>query len=291
MYIKILLFLLFPLLLFSNEFLKNNYYIKNNSVMLSDIVPIANQNDKKIFQIPDDRHTLRIRTKDILSILNKNGYKNYSSEHNGYIQFTKKSPIKRAKLQTAIKKFYHETYKQIHINSIQVEPVRYITKLPSDYTIHFERNSYLSSKGILYIKTEDKRKIFFNYLITAKVAVFTPRHEIKKDTELSNINCKKNSIMLDKFKAMPIQDIGTMKFQAKHNLRHLGAITQRDVSALNLIKRNAMINVFLDNGNMFISFSAKALQNGKIGDTIKVINSNGKKIEVLVIGKNRAEVR
>ncbi|WP_457744008.1 flagellar basal body P-ring formation chaperone FlgA [Sulfurimonas sp.] len=265
--------------------------MKNNTVMLSDIINVNQKNDKKLLQIKQNRHSLRIRTKDILNLLKKNGYLNYSKNHNAYIQFTKKSPINKNILQKAIQKFYKNNYKQISINFIELRPVSYLQSLPKNYTIHFQNRAYLSNKAIFYIKTEDRKEIFFNYLIHAKVVVFTPKNKIKKDTQLSNINCKKNSIMLDRFKAMPIQDIGTGKYQAKHTLRPSNVITKRDVSALNLIRRNSMINVFLDRGNMLISFSAKALQNGKLGDTIKVINSNGKKISVLVIGKNKAEVR
>ena len=42
---------------------------------------------------------------------------------------------------------------------------------------------------------------------------------------------------------------------------------------------------------MDISFSAKALQNGKLNDIIKVQKSNGKILKVIVTGRNKAEMR
>jgi flagella basal body P-ring formation protein FlgA len=49
--------------------------------------------------------------------------------------------------------------------------------------------------------------------------------------------------------------------------------------------------VSLYGDNMAITFSAKALQDGKVNDIIKVQKSDGKRLKVKVIGKNRAEMR
>jgi len=65
----------------------------------------------------------------------------------------------------------------------------------------------------------------------------------------------------------------------------------RDITALSLVRRGAYINCSLRNGNLFISSSVKALQNGKYGDIIKVQQNNGKILRAVVTGKNRVEIR
>jgi len=65
----------------------------------------------------------------------------------------------------------------------------------------------------------------------------------------------------------------------------------RDVSELDLVRRGERVNIFINDANIEISFSAKALQNGKLGSIIEVLNQEGKRIKVIVTGKNRAEVR
>ena len=287
----VLLFLLFPLLLYSQNILQKEYYINNDFVMLSDIVKNTKANDKKILDIKSNRHTLRIYSKELQKILSKAGYKNYAPLHRGYIQFTKRSPINKQEFNSAIKKYYRKQYPTIKISSIEVEPMIYTESLPPSYIIKFEKKQYLSNIGTLYIETPEHKKTFFHYLIRAKVSVYISKHEIKKGVQLNNGNCKKNSIMLEKFRAMPIQSLNADSYQSRHHIRVSKVLTQRDVIQLDLVKRGSMVNVFMNNSNMFISFTAKALQNGQLGSTIEVINSKNKKIKVVITGKNKAKMK
>jgi len=287
----VLLFLLFPLLLFSQNILQKEYYINNDFVMLSDIVKTTKNSDKKILDIKSNRHTLRIHSKELQKILSKAGYKNYAPLHRGYIQFTKRSPINKQEFKSAIHKYYIKKYPTIDISSIEVEPAIYTESLPPNYTIKFGKKEHLSNIGTLYIQTPEHKKIFFHYLIRAKVSVYISKHGIKKGTALNNKNCKKNSIILEKFKAMPIQSLNQDSYQSKHHLRPSKVLTHRDVTQLDLVKRGSTVNVFMDSDNMFISFAAKALQNGQLGSTIEVINSKDKKIKVVVTGKNKVKVK
>jgi flagella basal body P-ring formation protein FlgA len=89
----------------------------------------------------------------------------------------------------------------------------------------------------------------------------------------------------------PIQNIDTNALQGKYRIKKDEIITQRYVEPLNLVKRNSFINVTLDSNNMSISFSAQALGDGRLGDTIMVETTDGKKVKVKITGKNKAEVK
>lgn len=290
LFIKIIFLLIFSTLIFATNNLKNNYLIQNNFIMLSDIIHVNKKDDKKLFSIDKYRHSKRIKRDKLLKILQKNGYSNYTSKHS-YIQFTKQSPIDTTLIQNSIKKLYTQKYKNIKISSLTLAPTRYLDKLYKNYTIHFNKRAHLSKKGILYIKTNDNKKIFFNYEIVASVSVLAARNNIKKDSELSSINTQKNSIILDRFRAMPLQELHVGRYQAKHNLKINKIITSRDVTGLYLVKRGSNLNVSLQNAGIDIFFSAKALQNGRLGDTISVMQKNGKKIKVVMVGRNKAEVK
>jgi flagella basal body P-ring formation protein FlgA len=169
--------------------------------------------------------------------------------------------------------------------------LNYLENLPDEYSVHFEKRAYLANEGILYIKTPNHRKIFFKYTLNAVVDVYQPRAEIKKGTPLSVLNMKKHSIILDKFRAMPLQEIEPNAYQARHHIKTGKTITKRDITGLTLVKRGSVVNVSLQNGAISISFSAKAVQDGKLGDKISVVQSNEKKMRAVVVGKNRAEVK
>ena len=289
LFIKIIFLLIFSSTFAANN-IQRNYYITNDFIMLSDIVHVNKINDKKLFTIEKNRHTKRIQRKELLKILQKNGFNNYTSKYS-YIQFTKKSPIDTGFIQKSIKKFYSQKYKNIKISAINVIPMHYLEKLPKKYSVHFNSRAYLSKKGILHIKTDDNKETFFKYKISATVPVLIARKNIKKDEELTNINTKKKSIILDRFNAMPLQDLYKSKYQAKFTIKVNDIITKRDVIGLYLVKRGANINVSLNTAGIDIFFSAKALQNARLGESISVMRRDGKRIRVIIVGKNRAEVK
>ncbi len=257
--------------------------------MLSSVVKNV-KSDIKLFTIDKSRYSKRVKSKEMLKILKSHKIKEYKSKHS-YVQFTLKSPISTAKIKNEIEKFYKEKYKQINIKNISVEPRSYMETLPDSYETVLKSKSHLFKNGTLYIKTDENKKIFFNYKIVAEIVVYEAKDEIKRNSELSKFNCKKKSIILDKFRAMPLQKIVKGTMQSKHKIKQGAILTTRDVQGLYLVKRGSNVNVVLNSSNLAISFSAKAQQDGRYGDVITVMKSSGKKIMVRVTGKRRAEVR
>lgn len=289
MLIKILLLTLIFLHVDAKNTLNNTYYVDSKTINLSSIVPDA-RHDTKLFNIDTSKYSKRIKTKDLLKILKKHGYTEYTSK-DSYTNFILKSPIDTSRIELALKNYYEKKYDDIEIKSLLVEPRSYTTSLPDKYTVNIRDRDYLQNSGTINIKTPKNRKIFFNYEIDAIVSVFVSRKKIKKDVELSAINSSKKSIILDKFRARPIQNIQRGSLQSKHSIRKDKILTHRDVEILSVVKKNSFINVSIYSDNMAITFSAKALQDAKVNDIIRVQKSNGKRLKVKVIGKNRAEIR
>jgi flagella basal body P-ring formation protein FlgA len=216
--------------------------------------------------------------------------KKFKHKH-AIVQFSKKSPIDTSKLKHAVQQLYSKLYSDISIDSIEIHPRSYIATLPANYTINFQKKAPLACDGIVSITTPKKRKIFFNYHIEATVSVLRARETIQKDEELSTINTRKKSIILKKFYSIPIQHLPSGSLQAKHRIAKEKIITQRDVVALWYVRRGDTVSLTLKNQALFINMSAKALQNGRIGEYIQVRTRNGKKLKAKVVGKNRVEVQ
>ncbi len=289
MIFKLSLLLLFSYTLLVAEHFESNYFVKDDFVMLSDVVSNPNK-DVKLFDIDANRHTKRIKEEDLLKRLQDLGYTSFSPKHN-YIQFSKKSPISVEKLKNYVQNFYENKYTNITIQNISVEPRSYIEKLPALYEIGSDDDIHLKNSGIIFLETLQNKKIFFNYTIRAKVEVIQARDEMKRSTELSNINTQKESIILDKFRAMPLQNIEAHTLELKHRVKAGRVLTSRDVVGLYLIRRGSKVNVTLLDGRVIISFLAEASQNGRYGENISVVKSDGTKIKVVVTGKNKAEMR
>jgi len=290
MNIKNLFFLIcFQSLLFSSVTLQKIYYVDNDYISISDLIK-SPKTDAILFNINKSKHSKRIKSKDLISKLHTYGYKDIIAKHS-YVQFSKKSPIDTRRIKSAIKTLYQNNYPNIDIINILVEPRSFIEKIPDTYSIGFTKKSYLRNQGNLYIRTLTNKKIFFNYQINAKIEILKTQKRIHKDEPISRINTREENIILGKFRALPLNDIDNLYVQAKHNLKKGKILTKRDVIGLYAIKKGANININVVDKNLAISYIAKANQNGRIGDMISATNRHGKKIKVIVTGKNMAEIR
>ena len=287
--IKAFLLLLFSISLLANNQLQSNYFIINDSILISDIIKNS-KNDTLLYTINSKRHSKRVKAKELIKLLNKYGYKDITSKHS-YIQFTKKSPINMSRIALSLQNRYKQEYKNIDIKEITITPRSYMQELPKEYTVVIGNKAHFHKDGHLYIKTLNNKKIFFNYRIKAIITVLKTKIALKREEELSRINVKKDSIMLDNFRAMPLQELQKSTYQAKHKIKKGTILTTRDVIALFIIKRNANVNVLIQDSNMAVSFIAKATQHGRFGQTITVVNKQGKRLKVIVTGRNSAEIR
>lgn len=288
MFTKIFLLSLTCITLYAQNHLQNVYYVKTDSVNLSTIIPEV-KNDFELYKIDKDRHSKRVKAKELIELLNKHGYRGYTTK-NGYINFIIKSPINTSAFEHKIKEYYEKNYEFIEIKKISVEPRGYITSLPKDYILDIDSRDYLSRSGIISIKTSQNKKIFFDYDIEANVPVYKSRDIIKKDTQISISNCIRQNIILDRFRAKPLQNIEIKSLQAKRHIPKDMILTIRDAESLDVVKKDSMINVVLLKDGMSITFSAKALQDAKVNDIIKVQNSNQKILKARVTGINTAEI-
>ena len=290
MFIKYVLLLIFiSSQLFSGTSLDRVYYVNSKEVKLKTIVPNASI-DIELFKLNPKKHSKKVKSKELLLLLKLHGYDNFTAKHS-YVKFIQNSPIETSKIEDTIKQYYQEHYPDIDIISLHVEPRSYMKSIPKTYTIKIKKNSFLRKDGVLSIKTQKNKKIFFNYKIQASIGVFISRIKIKKDSELSVVNLKQKRVILDKFRAIPYQNIEAGMYQAKHHISENKIITIRDIADLSLVKKKADVSITMSRDNIDISFSAKALQNGKLNDIIRVQKSNGKIIKVTVTGRNIAEIR
>jgi flagella basal body P-ring formation protein FlgA len=286
--------LIILLLLFLNSSaqelqLQRTYYVEHPYVLLSDITKEPKK-DVQLLNFEPNKHILRVKEELLRKIVLKYGYTS-KKKHFSYIEFKQKSPIDTKKLRDAITQLYKKMYKRIDIENIDVQPRTYIPTLPKNYTIGFVKRSHLSNRGTCYIKTPKNKKIFFNYYIKAYLPAFFTTKTLKRGEELTKLNTEKKSIILEKFRALPLQEITTAQYEAKHHIQKGKLLTNRDVCKLFLIKRGADVTVTLKENGIFIIFRAKALQSARMGESIRLEQKNGKRLNGIVTGKNRAIIQ
>ncbi|MGE4396404.1 MAG: flagellar basal body P-ring formation chaperone FlgA [Sulfurimonas sp.] len=288
-----MLFKFFALFLISftlhaNIELDGVYYVENREVN-SSVITQNKAGSFHILTIPHSDYLAKIKSQELIDLLHKNGYKNYEHK-SSYVNFVLKSPIDTSFIERRLKEYYEKEYESIEIIDIVVEPRAYMQSLPDEYVVEIRERDYLFKDGTIGIKTPQNMKYFFDYYIKAYVSVYESRDKIKKDTKLTPLHYVQKKVLLERFRAKPLQNIDNIQLQAKRHIPKGRIITHNDVELFDVIRRDAMINVTMVKEGMVITFSAKALQDAKVNDIIKVQNSNGKILKVRVTGNNRAEL-
>ena len=269
--------------------LKSVYVINTKEIKLSDINKNV-QNDKIIYTISPQRHTKKVKTKELLRLLKKSGLKPHTTGYFPYVNFIQKSPIDTSRIKNFVQEYYKKHYPTIKIKNLLITPRSFTTSLPKEYTLHMQKKSFLHNKAVVILKSNTGRETFFNAFINATLEVVSARKKIGRNEELSLLNTSKTKVSLEKFYAPPLMYLKPSTLQAKHTINKDSIISSRDIRPLFLVRRGSNVNVSLDSSNLSISFTAKAIQNGCYGDIIQIINHKGKKMKVVITGKHQAEV-
>jgi len=288
MLFKLFLLLFISFNLHADIELEGVYYVDNREVN-SSVVTGDEKNSFHILTIANSDYLAKIKSKELVDMLHKNGYKNYAHK-SSYVNFVLKSPIDTSLIKRRLRDYYEKEYETIEIIDIIVEPRAYMETLADEYTVEIRERDYLRRDGTLGIKTPQNMKYFFNYYIKAYITVYESREKIKKETKITPLHYKQKKVILDRFRAKPLQNIENIPLQAKRHIPKNRILTYNDVESLEVVRKDAMINVTMLKEGMVITFSAKALQDAKVNDIIKVQNSNGKILKVRVTGNNRAEL-
>lgn len=282
------MFIFFPLVLFASFELEEVYYIEGRDIDLS-VITQDKKNGFIIGAIDDGRTQKMIKSKDIIELLGKYGYKDFKSK-SSYVTFIQKSHLDLSSIKENLVEHFKQNYKNITIQELIIVPRGYLKNLPKEFEVGIEKDAYLSKNGTIFIETPQKRRYFFDYDIKAYIDVYITADNIKKGTNISFQNSAKKTVLLDKLKDVPVQNIDETLFETNKQLPKESIITMRDVVPLKIVKRGSIISVTYDNDGMAITFNAKALQDAKLNDIIKVQNDNKKIIKVRVIGESMAVV-
>ncbi len=264
------------------------YYVQNREIN-SSVVTGDEKNSFHLLTIPESDYLDKIKSSDLIKLLDKNGYKNYKHK-SSYVNFVLKSPIDTSFMKKRLKEYYEKEYETIEIENIVVEPRSYMQTLPDEYAVEIRERDHLFKDGTISIKTPQNMKYFFDYYIKAYITVYESRDKIKKDTKITPLHYIQKKVLLDRFRAKPLQNMDNISLQAKRHIPKGRVITHNDVELFDVVRRDAMINVTMVKEGMVITFTAKALQDAKVNDIIKVQNNNGKILKVRVTGNNRAEL-
>lgn len=284
-----LYFFLLSAYLYSQNILNNTYFVESEKIYLSDLFSDVKK-DKLLYTVDQYKHSKRVKSKELISLLKELGINDIKASSR-YIKFQIKSPIDTSPIKEFILEYYKQRYPTMKISSIKLSTRGYIDSIPKEYFIQIGDRNFLQNSGIVNIKSNDGRKIFFNYFIDAKIKILLAKKRIKRQTKLSKSNTYFKTIRFDRFKATPLVELEKNKFQSSRDIRENNIITINNIQRLDLVHRNTQVSVSLYNNGIYITFTAKALQSGALGDIITIQKTNLTRLKATVIGNRRVQIK
>ncbi len=284
----LLLFLLTCKLLLAQFELHKEYTFEDNTIYSTDI--FSHLEKFSLISITPKKMTYRIKAKELIKIFKKHSI-NVTSKAS-VITFKRAFTFDMTPLHAKLRAYYKKHYPNMSITALHVRPKTYLEGLPESYIVNIAPKNFHRNYGTFYLKTSDRKKLFFQYRIQAKVAVLIAKNTIERKENLSPFNTKTETIIFEGFKSPPLSKIISSKhWCAKVRLKEGRILTRRDIQSVPLVKRNQSIIAVIRTGALHVELSATAKNDGALYDMITIQKSNGEKLKAQVIGANRVEIK
>jgi len=160
-------------------------------------------------------------------------------------------------------------------------------------TIYLSKASLKRNHGtfsVLYANRIKKKKRFFKFTLNATIGVYTTSRIIKNDQIINPHYVNYQDIPFKSFPFKPIDDTYFYNYRSKRNIKEERIITVNDLKRVLDVKRGAMIDAKLYDGNVDLTFKVKAVEEGNIGDIIKVKRGHYKKFDAQITSKSTVEI-
>lgn len=296
-YIKFFIFL--PLIfscLHAKVVVENKYCINGKNINLSDIV----KNTKKdilLFKMPYRATSFKIPTIKLVSKLNELNITNFDNT-SGVIEFKKycntDKLLKNEK--NALKKYFAKKYKNIDILSLHVMPKSTLNDDFSNLTLQQINNVRMhKNKGsfvALYKNKKNMHKnIYFTFDIKANIKAYKAIRKIPNHSLLDTKFYEQVMIEIENIPKNPIQTIKSNTLIAKFDIKKGTILTTKQFNKKTLIRKGDVLQSYFKDKNLILQTQAQALENGNLGDVIKIRTNDGKIFDALIKAKKVVKIR
>ncbi len=206
------------------------------------------------------------------------------------------NPTQEHKIKEVIKQKFTEHYPTLHIQKIDIKATSTLIKKLQNFKVAdviVSKDDLHRNKGsvmVSFIKNSKKRKLYFKYHITATIDLYTASQRIEKNRLISSDVSSLDTINFTKLYHEPITDNQLNQYCAKYTIKEGTPITHEKLKKESLIKRNEHISAIIQDGGLVLNFTAIAMQEGNIGDIIKIKKDYKKSFKAQIISNTTVKV-
>ncbi len=199
-------------------------------------------------------------------------------------------------IHSAIKNKFLEYYPHMKVHSLVITPLGRTPKNFAQYQLEKVTLSAASLKrnhgtfSVLYAKANKKKKRFFKFTLDASLGVLFSSRYIKKNQTIDTYNTTYKEIKFQTFPAMPIDQSYFQDYESKRTIKEGKILTKNDLRHIVDVKRGTLLDATLYDGNVQLTFKAKSIEEGNIGDIIKVKRGLYKKMRAIITSKQSVDI-
>ena len=284
--------LLFSTKLFANEVsIYPMYCIVNDQISLRTLG--FDGEDNEILNLEGMR-AAKIESKKLYEILTSN-FKTYKDKSGGSVVFVKNCQI-MDEIQMHFLKAISDEYPGISVSDLSISPQN---KLPANFKDLVFKNIFLSDqnsqKGVFRASFEDVdlslKSLYFKFSFNAKMPVFIAINSMNTNHILSLLDYQPTMIEFSKWPRDALSGLSAATLITKIQIKSGEILTKRQFNAISLVKKGEILNAVLIEGGVNIIAEVKALEDGNLGDMIKIRTKDNKILEATVSGKGQAIIR
>ena len=287
-----ILVFLFSTKLFANEVsIYPMYCVVNDQISLSTFG--FEGEDNEILNL-EGKRAAKIDSKKLYEILTAN-FKTYNDKSGGSVAFVKNCSI-MDEIQMQFLREVSNEYPGISVSDLSISPQN---KLPANFKDLVFKNIFLndqnSQKGVFRASFEDVdlslKSLYFKFSFNAKMPVFIAINSMNTNHILSLLDYQPTMIEFSKWPRDALFGLSASTLVTKVQIRSGEILTKRQFNAISLVKKGQMLNAVLSEGGVKIIAEVKALEDGNLGDMIKIRTRENKILQATVSGKDEAVIR
>ncbi len=206
------------------------------------------------------------------------------------------SPYKSDRVRYSLIKKFQQTYPNMTILHLFISP---LSSPPRDFSsykmeaIYIPQTSLRNYKGtfsIIYTNGTKERKLYYRYLLDARLPLYKATQAIRRGEIVDEGVVDLEDVKFDHIRYNPINSYYLGRYIAKRYIPVDSIITTKDLKLIPDIKRGDIIGATLYDSGIVANFSVKALQDGIVGEVIRVRKDHKKTFKAKIISKSQVEI-
>ena len=195
-------------------------------------------------------------------------------------------------LKNYLERKFTSYYKTMSIKSITIKANNTIPKGYRLKKVFFPKNSIKRENGnfsAVFSDDTKQKRVYFRYSIDAVVDVLLAKFDIRSGSALSMDFFTQIPLKFDNFYDKPVVDVSG--YEAKTYIPKGKILTSRLVRKVPDIHRNDEITAEARDGRIVVDFSVRALEDGRVGEYIRVKRGNKKILKAKVLSSHKVLIK